>query len=150
MERYTELSEDTIEVFNKTFDSFKFPLGIKMQFIGDLKQKNLIKISKIPNDYSFIMNKELKVSINEEMMDAFDDESIIILFEQEINRIEVNLDNGKLKLTKPDFNTYTAILNKHGVEKVQRALQVAELYQEQKDDSMEDNFIMDNNKKTII
>ena len=46
MDRFYELSEDTIDDFNKIFNKKSFPVPIKFQFIGDSKQKNLIKKKK--------------------------------------------------------------------------------------------------------
>lgn len=141
MDRYTELSEDTIEDFYEVFNKKAFPIEIKFQFIGDYKQKSVIKISKIPEDISFILDKQVKVIINEELLDVFDEESVKILFEQELDKLECNLETGKIKLRKTDLNTFSSIVNKYGVEKVARANQVEELYQEQKGDRESANII---------
>ena len=131
MDRFYELSEDTIEDFFAIFNKKSFPVSIKFQFIGDTKQKSLIKIAKIADDYSFVLQKELKVCINEDLMNAYDEESATILFEQEIDKINMNIDSGKIKLVKTDLNTFSSLVNKYGVEKVARANKVEEIYQEQ-------------------
>lgn len=142
MDRFYDLSEDTIDDFYKVFNKKSFPISVKFQFVGDTKQKNLIKIAKIADDYSYILQKELKVSINEDLMNVFDEESITILFEQEIDKININLDSGKIKLVKTDLNTFSSLVNKYGVDKVARANKVEELYQEQKIDSTNEEFIV--------
>jgi hypothetical protein len=142
MDRFYNLSDDTIDDFDKIFSKKSFPISVKFQFIGDSKQKNLIKISKIADDFSFILQKELKVTINEDLMNVYDEESITILFEQEIDKININLDSGKIKLVKTDLNTFSSIVNKYGVEKVARANKVEELYQSQKQDSKDEEFII--------
>lgn len=142
MDRFYEISEDTTNDFYSVFNKKSFPISIKIQFIGDNKQKSLIKISKIPDEYSFILQKELKVSINEDLMNVFDEESITILFEQEIDKININLDSGKIKLIKTDLNTFSSLVNKWGVEKVARANKVEELYQSQKQDAQDEEFII--------
>jgi hypothetical protein len=141
MDRFYELREDTKGDFYGVFDKKAFPISIKIQFIGDNKQKSLIKISRIPDEYSFILQKELKVSINEDLMNVFDNESITILFEQEIDKININLDSGKIKLIKTDLNTFSSLVNKWGVEKVARANKVEDLYQSQKQDRNEEFII---------
>ena len=76
-------------------------------------------------------------------MNVFDEESITILFEQEIDKININLDSGKIKLVKTDLNTFSSIVNKYGVEKVARANKVEELYAEQqKDVKNDEEFII--------
>jgi hypothetical protein len=143
MDRFYELSEDTIDDFYNVFNKKSFPISVKFQFIGDSKQKNLIKISKLADDISFLLQKELKISINEDLMNVFDEESITILFEQEIDKININLDSGKIKLVKTDLNTFSSIVNKYGVEKVARANKVEELYAEQqKDVKNDEEFII--------
>lgn len=142
MDRFAELYQDTIDDFLKIFDKKSFPIPIKFQFIGDSKQKNLIKISKIADDFSFILKKELKVSINENLLNVYDEESVTILFEHEIDKININIDTGKIKLVKTDLNTFSSLVNKYGVEKVARANKVEELYQSQKQDATDEEFII--------
>jgi hypothetical protein len=142
MERFYELSEDTEKIFNNVFNKKAFPLGIKLQFICDTKQKNLIKISKIPDDYSFVLNKELKVTINENLIDVYDEESVEILFEQEIDKIQINMESGKIKMIKTDLNTFSSLVNKYGVEKIARANKVEELYRDQQKDANDEAFLI--------
>jgi hypothetical protein len=142
MDRFYELSEDTINDFYNIFNKKSFPISLKFQFIGDSKQKNLIKIAKIADDYSFVLQKELKITINEDLLNAYDEESSTILFEQEIDKININLDSGKVKLVKTDLNTFSSLVNKYGVEKVAKANKVEELYQEQQKDAKGEEFII--------
>lgn len=138
MDKFYELSEDTIAEFFKIFNKKSFPVSLKFQFIGDSKQKNVISITKITDKYSFILEKELLISINEDLMNAYDDESVEILFEQEIDKININIDSGKIKLVKTDLNTFSSLVNKFGIDKVARANKVEELYQEQQKDARSD------------
>lgn len=142
MDKYYEISEDTIARFYEVFNKKSFPVSIKFQFVGCEKQKELIKVSKIPDHFAFVIQKEIFVSINDDLMSVFDDESITILIEQEIDKININIETGKIKFIKTDLNTFSAIVNKYGVEKVARANKVEELYQEQKKDGkVENEFI---------
>ena len=106
MDNFYELSEDTISTFFEIFNKKSFPLSIKFQFVGDQKQKELIKVSLINPKFSFLLGKEILVSVNEDIMNAFDDESITILMEQEIDKIYINIETGKMKLIKTDLNTF--------------------------------------------
>lgn len=138
MDRFYELSEDTTTEFFNIFNKKAFPVSLKFLFLGDSKQKNVIKITKIPDDYSFTLGKELKITINEDLMNAYDDESVEILFEQEIDKININIESGKIKLVRPDLTTFSSLVNKFGIEKVARANKVEELYQEQQNDAKTD------------
>lgn len=80
--------------------------------------------------------------MNEDLFRVFDEESITILIEQELDKVSINIDNGKIKLIKPDLTTFSGIVSKYGIEKVARANQVEELYNQQKKDSQEEEFIV--------
>lgn len=142
MDNFSEISQDTIDDFYNIFNKKSFPVSVKFQFIGNNKQKQLIKISKIADQFAFLLQKELLITINEDLMNVFDEESITILFEQEIDKIVINLDSGKIKLVKTDLNTFSSLVNKYGVEKVARANKVEELYQEQQKDANDEEFII--------
>lgn len=142
MDNFYELSEETTGKFFEIFNKKSFPLSVKFQFIGDEKQKELIKISIINPKFAFLLNKEILVSINEAIFDAFDEESVTILMEQEIDKIYINIETGKMKLIKTDLNTFSSLVNKYGVEKVARANKVEELYKEQQKDAEQDEFIV--------
>jgi hypothetical protein len=141
MSKFYKISDDTISIFKSTFSKKSFPFNVGFEFVGSESQKNLIKISKMPDQFSFIIEKELLVQINEDLMQVFDDESIQILFEQEIDKISVNMDTGKIKMVKPDLTTFSSLINKYGIEKIARANKVEELYSQQKEDAQED-FLM--------
>jgi hypothetical protein len=134
MAKFYNLGDDTITLFKRIFQRKSFPFNVGFQFIGSESQKNLIKISKMPDHFSFILEKELLVMINEDLVQVYDEESIEILIEQEIDKISVNMDTGKIKMVKPDLATFSSLINKYGIEKIARANKVEELYQEQKND----------------
>jgi hypothetical protein len=76
------------------------------------------------------------------LLNTYDEESATILFEQEIDKVNINLDSGKIKLVKTDLNTFSSLVNKYGVEKVARANKVEELYQDQQKDEKNEEFII--------
>jgi len=141
MDNFYELSEDTISKFFEVFNKKTFPVSIKFQFEGDEKQKELIKISVVPPKFQFIIGKDLLISINEDILNVFDDESVTILLEQEIDKINMNIETGKIKLVRTDLNTFSSLVNKYGVEKVAKANLTQEIYSEQKKDESSDVFI---------
>jgi hypothetical protein len=138
MSKFYSLSDETIGTFKSIFNKKSFPFNVGFQFVGSESQKNLIKISKMPDQFAFILEKELLISINDDLMSVFEEESIQILMEQEIDKISVNMDTGKIKMIKPDLTTFSGLINKYGIEKVAKANKVEELYAEQKQDAEED------------
>jgi hypothetical protein len=140
MSKYYELSDETISTFNEVFNKKTFPMAVRFQFVGCETQKQLIKISKMPEHFEFLLEKELLIIMNEDLLRVFDDESVNILIEQELDKVSISIDTGKIKLVKPDLTTFSAIVSKYGIEKVARANQVEELYDQQKKDG-NDEFI---------
>jgi len=134
MAKFYNLSTDTTNLFRQIFQRKSFPFNVGFHFLGSEGQKNLIKISKLPDQFAFILEKELLVIINEDLISVYDEESTQILIEQEIDKISVNMDTGKIKMVKPDLTTFSSLINKYGIEKIARANKVEELYQEQKND----------------
>ena len=138
MSKFYEVSSDAVDRFSEIFNKKSFPLAIKFQFIGSESQKTLIKISKLPDQYVFLLEKELLVTINEDLMSVFDDESITILIEQEIDKVSIDIQSGKIKMVKPNLNTFSSLITKYGIDKVTKANSVENLYQEQKNDGKEE------------
>jgi len=138
MSKFYEISEDTEKVFFNIFNKKSFPVSVKFQFVGCENQKTLIKISKIADQFSFLLEKELLISVNEDLLNVFDDESITILIEQEIDKISIDTQSGKIKMIKPDLTTFSSLISKYGVDKVAKANQVEELYQQQSKDGKEE------------
>lgn len=140
-ETYYEVDSTTEELFMDIFNRKSFPMNIKFLFQGNSKQKQLVKVSKISDQYAFALGKELLISVNEDLLNVFDDDSITILIEQEIDKININMESGKIKLVGTDLNTFSSIVNKWGVEKVARANGTQDLYSQQKED-MDQDFIV--------
>ena len=135
-DKFYDLSDESVNIFMDIFNKKSFPFQLSFQFIG-CDQKNLVKITKLPDNYAFLLKKELLVSVNDLLMSVFDDESIEILIEQELDKISVNID-GKIKMIKPDLTTFSSLINKYGIVKITKANQVEELYHEQGQDQKED------------
>ena len=138
MSKFYEVSQDTQDTFYQVFNKKTFPLSVKFQFVGSETQKTLIKISKLPDQYSFLIEKELMVMVNEDLMSVFDDESITILIEQEIDKVSIDTQSGKIKMIKPDLTTFSSLISKYGVDKVAKANQVEDLYQQQVKDGKQE------------
>ena len=128
-------------VCNDRSGSMLFVVACDIQiYMFGMLQIYYTKSSK--DQYAFSLNKELLVSINEDLFDVFDEDSITILIEQEIDKININMESGKIKLVSTDLNTFSSIVNKWGGDKVARANKVEELYVDQKADASDEEFII--------
>lgn len=131
-EQYYELDSEIKEFFNKTEREFGFVTNIKYIFQTNLKQKSLIKISKIADNYSLLLNADLLVTVNESYYDELDEQIRLILFEQEIDKIHINLEKGTIKLVQSNLKTSVGIVKRHTYKKVERANETERLLSESK------------------
>jgi hypothetical protein len=133
--KFQELDEEIENHFMRIFGSKSFPTNVKFAFLGATKQKELVKIKKIADDYAFLLGeKELLVSFNTDLYDAMDDESLDILIETAIEGISIKIDTGKITINTPPIKTFESIVNKYGISKIGRASQIVDLVDEQKQD----------------
>lgn len=131
-ERYEELSDDVRNKFMEVYDTKSFPIKIGFKFVDDNKLKQLVKIQKISDLYQFVIEKEVMVIFNEALYDKMEnDESIKILIEQELDKLSINIDSGKIKMSKSDLVTSAGLINKYGSDAVLRANQIDSLSNEQ-------------------
>lgn len=143
---FYDVTDDVKQRFMAIYDKKSFAINIDFKFLGSSKQKQLIKVSKLNDQYSYLLDgKNVLVVINEDLYDSFendknDNKVIDILFEQEIDKIDVNVNTGKIKMLKPDLNTFSGLVNKYGIEDVARANQVEDLALDQSMDK-ESEFI---------
>lgn len=114
--------ENVIENFQKIIEQFAFPFDLKFVFVTNNKSKKLIKISKISDQFSFLLDAHLLVTFNEDFYQHFDEQNTTILIEQEIDRIEANGENGKVTLNNnPLISTSSGILEKFTLDFVKNA-----------------------------
>jgi hypothetical protein len=139
--KFYDISEETVSIFSEIVRK-KVLNDVSFEFIGSDSQKIVVKISKLSEQYEYLLKKHVLVTINEKLMSDFDDEAINILFEQEIDKITFNVETGKIKLRKTDINTFASLIKKYGIDKISRANQLAEISLESKvDTDFQNNFI---------
>lgn len=136
--KYHDLGDDTLEALAEATKNM--PLGTQFKFIGDNKQKGLIRVAKIADIYAHLLAKNILVTINEVYFDAFDEEARNILFRQELDRVQVNMKNGKVKIAAHELSTSVGALQKFGIDAVARANQLHALYEAQQTDAKTDEY----------
>ena len=131
-EQYYELDEDIISYFKNIEKDFAFAMDVNYKFQSNNKQKQLISLKKIPDNYAVMLNCEVIVTVNEDYFNKMDDDIRTILFEQEIDKVEMNLEKGTLKVVQPRLKTSVGIVKRHTYENVERANETQRLLSENK------------------
>lgn len=119
-ERYSKTSEDVISFFNE-INKTQMTDAISFLFISDSEAKELISIKKINDKFKFILERDLIVTINEDLFDKFDEINKKLLIEEELSKIAINYESGKISIGKPDFITNIKTISKYGIENIARA-----------------------------
>jgi len=130
-DNFGELADYIQEFFEDMQNKLTLPVDLKYAFQSNAKQKTLVTIKKVPDNYSVLLDAELLVTFNEDFFDAFDEDSKKILIDQELAKVEFNTEKGTLKIVQPDLITSSAIIKKYSLEKVEKANQVRDLYKDQ-------------------
>jgi len=131
-EQYFELDQDIIDFFKDLEKDFAFALDINYLFQTNTKQKHLITVKKVPDNFAVLLNSEIIVTVNENYFNLMDDSIRRILFEQEIDKIVPNLEKGTLKIVQPSLKTTAGIVKKFTYESVERANETQRLLAENK------------------
>ncbi len=136
-EQYEKLSDDIIKNFRDIEAAFAMPMDIKFTFVANSKQKKLVKITKISDTFAYLLDSDLLVVFNEDYFDNFDDQTKQILIEQEIDKIEFDLEKGTIRIKEPEINTSSGIIEKFSLKLVENANRLQKEYEKQKKDKKE-------------
>lgn len=143
-ERYYSLQKETVEKLETLISKYvPTPIRLGYEFIGDMKLKKLIKATKVKDDFAFLYNKQVLLTVNEAILDLLESDEtgealVEILFREELNQISVNSENGKIKIEKPNFTSTGSIIEKYSFGEVKRAKDMELLVFEQIEDKAKD------------
>ena len=136
-------SQDIVDFFNERLEDFAYAKNPKFYFQANVKQKkNLIKISKIGDQFQEEMKAEILVQINPDYFDEFRtnnelDNLTAILFDQEIDKINVDGKTGKVSVKSRSIKASRGIIDKFNYDDVARAEEIEEKFEQQKKDENE-------------
>jgi hypothetical protein len=126
-----EKGGDIIEFFNSILEEKAMSQDFEFLYQTNNKLKSLIKISKVPENVQIAIKKDIIVQFNEEYFDNFDDDTKTILIEQELDKIEVDISTGKIKVAKADLSTSKGVVHKYTFDVVEKAIEVEKLFEQQ-------------------
>lgn len=120
---YQDVSEETMKLFNDVLDTTSIsPNEVEFRVLHSdaITGENIYEVKKQTDLQSFLSEGvNIAVVINEDLLDLLEEDQKVILIEEALNGIHV-ADSGKITIEKPDFNTHTGILQKHGIETMVR------------------------------
>jgi len=118
MVKFEKASDDVMELFEKVSNGTNIPKWIRFEVLCNNDLKGLYKIVKM-NDLVEILTNGLNFAIilNEEIFDGLSDEQKEMAIQECLAGILVS-ESEKITLEKPNFNTYTGMLEKYGHEPI--------------------------------
>lgn len=131
-EQYYELDQEIVDYFKEIERDFAFAIDVPFLFQANTKQKKLISVKKISDNFAVTLKSEILVTVNEDYFYKMDDDIRKVLFEQEIDKIVPNLEKGTIKIVQPRLKTSAGIVKKFTYENVERANEVERLLAENK------------------
>ena len=126
--KFYELSEDTLELIQGLVSKMALPFNLRIKYMGNSKQKQLVKLQKVSDVFSHITNIDLLMFVNEDYYIRLEEKNAEILIYQELDRLQFDIEKGTFKIAKFLLQTNPGVLKKYGIDAVAEANQLSDLY----------------------
>jgi hypothetical protein len=115
MANYRELSHENEELFAEVENDTSIPQWVTFGLLANDKQKEIYKINKV-NDIVEKLTDGINfvIIINEEIFDQLNLAQQKMIFYECLAGIVYDSEKDKIIFNKPDFITYTGLLNRYG------------------------------------
>jgi hypothetical protein len=119
MANYRDLSHENQELFAEVENETTIPHWVSFGLLANDNQKEIYKINKA-NDVIEKLTDGINfvIILNEEIFDQLDEDQQKIVFHECLAGIVYDSEKDKILFNKPDFSTYTGLLNKFGQEQI--------------------------------
>lgn len=138
MAKFVSASEDVEKIFDEFRDKTTIPQWVEFKVLCNNKQKTPCEIFK-NNELVEVLTEGVNFAVvfNEEIFDQLPDDMKEMVVIEKLAGVSVD-DNDKTGLVKPDFNTYTGVLQKYGHEPIIRLKEsIKSLYDKKKQEDDE-------------
>lgn len=135
--KFHDLGEDTLDAIKSIIDQLALPFNLKIKYLGDPKQKRLIKLQKTNKVTEHLTAIDLVIFVNEDYFIKLESKNAEILLYQEIDRLQFDINKGTFKIAKFPLQTTTGVLKKFGIDAVAEANELSDLYTKQQKDGQE-------------
>jgi hypothetical protein len=120
MSRYSELNEENEEVFIKVVEFSNLHNYINFKFLHSDKLKEIGKVVRANDLTKYSTGIDLFILVNELVYDQLEDLQKEIVAKEITASIHYDTEKDKIVLTKPDFTTYSLLLDKYGYDEYKR------------------------------
>lgn len=134
MSKFNEVMQETQEVFDSVLENTTIPHWVEFKLISNNEQKELYTVKKMSELFEMLTdNLNVVIVLNEEIFDGLEDDQKYLVLEEALTSVSIS-DSDKISIEKPDFSTYSGMLQKHGDETMIRLKEsIISLYHDKKE-----------------
>jgi hypothetical protein len=117
MSKFHEATDNIQEVVDSVVNTSTIPNWVRIKVLSTLKGNDIIKVVKANDIVEFVSQVDIIVIVREDAFERLVDEQQRLLVEEALTAVYVD-EKENLKLEKPDFSTFSGMLNIHGADKM--------------------------------
>ena len=117
MAKFEEVFEDTQALFSTHTDAIDNLREVNIKILANNRLKEIGKVIKANDLLKHMTSEDIIILLNERIFEQLDDEQKAMVVEELIASIYFDDERGKVIINKPDINTYSLLLRKHGYDK---------------------------------
>lgn len=108
--------KETEDLFSNVLDATSIPKSIRFELIASNDMKEVGKVSKANEILKYMTEIDIVVLINETIFDKLGDDQKKMVIEELLAQVFWDSNSGKIKLIKPDVNTFSLLIKKYGID----------------------------------
>lgn len=119
MANLTRITDENNELFETILDETTIPQWVEFELLNNEQQKELYRISKANDVLKTLADGvDFVVILNEDIFDQLVDDQKKLVIIEFLAGVSYDSEKDTLSLNKPDFTSYTGVLNKFGHERI--------------------------------
>ena len=108
--------KETEDLFVNVLDGTSIPKSIRFELIASNDMKDVGKVAKANEILKYMTEVDIIVLINETIFDRLADDQKKMIIEELLAQVYWDSNSGKIKLIKPDVNTFSLLIKKYGID----------------------------------
>lgn len=117
MAKFEEVFEDTQELFNRFVSQIDNLREVNIKILANNQLKEIGKVVKANDLLRHMTNEDIIILLNETIFEQLTDEQKEMVIEELIAQVYFDDERSKVTIIKPDVNTFSLFLRKHGYDK---------------------------------
>jgi hypothetical protein len=108
--------KETEDLFKKVLEETSVPRSIKFELIAANDMKEIGKVAKANEILKYMTEIDIIILLNENIFDRLADDQKVMILEELLAQVFWDSNSGKIKLIKPDVNTFSLLIKRYGID----------------------------------